>query len=119
MHTARFAHSRLAAYQVILEALVRGDAIARALPRGYAKLADQLRRALLGAFLQFAEGAEREGADRKVRLRCARAEAGETAAALDATRALELAPAGEPEHVIGLLDRFAAMATGLGQLGSP
>ena len=50
MHTARFAHSRLAAYHVILEALVRGDAVARALPRGYAKLADQLRRALLGAF---------------------------------------------------------------------
>ena len=119
MHTARFAHSRLAAYHVMLEALVRGDVVARALPRGYAKLADQLRRALFGAFLQFAEGAAREGADRKVRLRCARAEAGEAGAALDATRALQLAPGGEPEQVIALLDRFAAMATGLGQLGSP
>lgn len=118
MHTARFAHTRLAAYHVMLEALVRGDAVARELPRGYAKLADQLRRALLGAFLQFAEGAARDGADRKARLRCARAEAGEAAAALDATRALHLAPSGEPEHVIALLDRFAAMATGLGQLGS-
>lgn len=117
MHTARFAHSRLVAYQVILDPLVRGDAVARALPRGYAKLTDQLRRALLGAFLQFAEGAAREGADRKARLRCARAEAGEAAAALDAARALQLAPAGEPEHIIALLDRFAAMATGLGQLG--
>ena len=118
MYTARFAHSRLAAYHVILEALVRGDAIARALPRGYAKLADPLRRALLGAFLQFAEGAAHEGPDRKARLRCARAEAGEAAAALDATRALQLAPGGESEHIIALLDRFAAMATGLGQRGS-
>ena len=100
MQSARFAHSRLLAYQVILEALVRGDAIARALPRGYAKLADQMRRALLGAFLQFVEGASREGADRKSRLRCARAEAG------------------EPEHIVALLDRFVAMVTGLGQLGS-
>lgn len=36
MQVARFAHGRLAAYQVVLEALVRGDAIAKALPRGYA-----------------------------------------------------------------------------------
>jgi hypothetical protein len=62
-------------------------------------------------------GAAREGADRKARLRCARAEAGEAAAALDAARALQLAPPGEPEHIIALLDRFAAMTTGLGQLG--
>jgi hypothetical protein len=39
MHAPRFAHSRLAAYQVVKEALVRGDALARRLPRGYAKLA--------------------------------------------------------------------------------
>lgn len=117
MHSARFAHSRLAAYQVVREALVRGDRLAKRLPRGYGKLGDQLRRALLGAFLQFVEGACREGADRRARLRCARAEAGEAAAALDAVRALGLAPAGEPEAIVALLDRFAAMATGLGQLG--
>jgi four helix bundle protein len=118
MQVARFAHSRLAAYQVVKEALVRGDALARRLPRGYAKLADQLRRALLGAFLQFVEGASREGADRRARLRCARAEAGEAAAALEAAHALGLAPAEESGQIIALLDRFAAMATGLGQLGS-
>ena len=37
------------------------DAIARELPRGYGKLSDQLRRALLGAYLQFTEAAAREG----------------------------------------------------------
>lgn len=72
MYNARFAHDRLDAYPVIREALVRGDAIARGLPRGYAKLADQLRRELLGAFLQFVEGAARDGDDRKARLRSAR-----------------------------------------------
>jgi four helix bundle protein len=118
MHNARFAHSRLSAYDVVLEALVRGDAVARALPRGYAKLSDQMRRALLGAFLQFVEGASREGADRKARLRCARAEAGEAAASLEAARALALVPAGEPEQIVALLDRFAAMVTGLGQLAT-
>lgn len=118
MQVARFAHSRLAAYQVVKEALVRGDALARRLPRGYAKLADQLRRALLGAFLQFAEGACREGADRRSRLRCSRAEAGEAAAALEAAGALGLVAPAEAEQIIALLDRFSAMATGLGQLGS-
>ena len=48
MQTARFAHHSLRAYPVILEALVRGDAVAKKVPRGYAKLADQMRRALLG-----------------------------------------------------------------------
>ena len=118
MQVARFAHNRLLAYPVILEALVAGDRVARSLPRGYAKLGDQLRRALLGAFLQFAEGAAREGDDRKSRLRCSRAEAGEAAAAVDAALALRLTPSGEPERIIAFLDRFAAMLTGLAQLAT-
>ena len=119
MQTARFAHHSLRAYPVILEALVKGDAVAKKMPRGYAKLADQMRRALLGAFLQFVEGAAREGDDRRARLRCARAEAGEAAAALEGARALGLATAGEAEQVISLLDGFCAMVTGLGQLSRP
>ena len=54
-----FSHSRLDAYTVAREALVLGDGIARALPRGYAPLADQLRRALLSAHLGVAEAAAR------------------------------------------------------------
>ena len=116
MQNARFAHHRLLAYPVILDALVKGDAIAKGLPRGYAKLADQMRRALLGAFLQFVEGAAREGDDRNARLRCSRAEAAEAAASLEASVALKLTVAGPSEHVIALLDRFSAMVTGLGRL---
>ena len=119
MQTARFAHHSLRAFPVILECLVRGDAVAKKLPRGYAKLADQLRRALLGAYLQFTEGAAREGDDRRSRLRCSRAEAGEAASALEAAVALGLVAPGEPDQIIALLDSFCAMVTGLGQLSRP
>jgi hypothetical protein len=49
--TPSFAHHKLDAYRVAREALVVGETIARELPRGHATLADQLRRALLSAFL--------------------------------------------------------------------
>jgi hypothetical protein len=75
MYPARFAHHSLDAFGVILEALRLGDAIARELPRGYGKLSDQLRRALLGAYLQFTEAAAREGADSGRRSRGSRASA--------------------------------------------
>ena len=48
---ARFAHDRLDAYRVAHEALALGEAIAKQLPRGYAGLADQLRRAQLSVLL--------------------------------------------------------------------
>ena len=89
----RFSHERLDAYRVAREALAQGDAIAQALPKGHANLADQLRRALLSAFLGVAEAASRSGADRLSRFRCARGEASEAAAALDAVVLLGLAPA--------------------------
>jgi hypothetical protein len=118
MYPTRFAHHRLEAFGVILEAMRLGDRIARELPRGYAKLSDQLSRALLGAYLQFTEGIAREGADRKSRLRCSRAEAGESAAALEAALVLGLAPEAKVTPIIVLLDRFCAMVTRLGALGS-
>ena len=116
MQSARFAHHRLLAFPLVREALVEGDAIAKGLPRGYAKLADQLQRALLGAYLQFSEGAAREGNDRNARLRWSRAEAAEAAAALEAAVALRLTASEPAERVIALLDRFSAMVTGLGKL---
>ena len=118
MYPARFSHHRLDAFGVILEALRLGDAIAREIPRGYGKLTDQLRRALLGAYLQFTEGVAREGADRNSRLRCSRAEAGESAAALEAAVVLGLVSEAKVAPVIVLLDRFCAMVTRLGGLGS-
>jgi four helix bundle protein len=109
----RFDYQRLDAYAVAKEALGRGDRLARRLPRGYGKLADQLRRALLSAHLGVAEAASRDGADRTARFRCARGEASEAAAALEAVQLLGLAPATEVEPIIGLLGRLCAMLTRL------
>jgi len=110
---SRFAHERLDAYHVAREALAQGETIARDLPRGYATLADQLRRALLSAHLGVAEAAARSGADRLARFRCARGEASEAAAALDAVVVLGLVPAARVEPVVALLARLHAMLTRL------
>ena len=109
-----FDHHRLDAYHVALEALEGGERIAQGLPRGYGKLKDQLQRALQGAFLQTAEAAARKGADRRNRFRCARAEAGEAAAALEAIERMGLASAERTEAVTALLWRLCAMLHRLG-----
>ena len=116
MQPTRFAHSRLDAYHVAKEALVRGDALVKALPRGYGPLADQLRRALLSAYLQTCEAAARSGADRASRFRCARAEAGESAACIEAAQALSLVPETDAVAVVELLDRLSAMLTKLSRI---
>jgi hypothetical protein len=51
-----FDYQRLDAFRVAREALVRGQELVRRLPRGQRQLADQLWRALLGAYLQLAGG---------------------------------------------------------------
>ena len=117
MQIARFAHHRLDAFHVSRDALVAGDALVKQLPRGYGTLGDQLRRALLGAYLQLTEAAARDGHDRRQRFRCARAEANEAAAAVEAVVALGLVPAHDAEGVLVLLDRLAAMLTRLGGFG--
>ncbi|MBW6496375.1 MAG: four helix bundle protein [Burkholderiaceae bacterium] len=112
----QFDHERLDAYWVAREALARGDRLAQQLPRGYAKLADQLRRALLSAYLGVAEAACRTGNDRLARFRCARGEAAEAAAALDAVAMLRLAKSSDVDIIISLLRRLAAMLTRLAKL---
>ena len=108
-----FDHHRLDAFHVAREALRLGDSIARRLPRGYATLADQLRRALLAAYLGVAEASSRQGHDRMARFRCARGEASEAAAALEAVVVLHLAPEEEIRTVLALCDRLCAMLTRL------
>jgi four helix bundle protein len=110
-----FAFTSLDAFRIALEALIRGEAIARKLPRGYAPLRDQLSRALQSAYLQTCEGAARGGADRRARLGSARAEAGEAAAALVAIAELSLGDRAEIEAVIELLGRLCATLVGLGR----
>ena len=109
----RFPHHSLDAYGVALEALAQADALAKALPRGYGPPSDQLRRASQSAFLQLSEGAARLGPDRAQRLRCARAEACEAAACVEALGRLGLATTTEVADLMGLLGRLAAMLTRL------
>jgi len=108
-----FDYQRLDAFKVARETLRLGDALARRLPRGYATLQDQLRRALLSAYLGIAEASSRQGADRLCRFRCARGEACEPAAALEGVLVLNLAPEAEILTLLALLDRLCAMLTRL------
>jgi four helix bundle protein len=113
----RFAHHSLHAFHVALEALRLGHELVAAWPRGHGVLADQLRRALLGAYLQLTEAAARSGADRKNRFRIARAEANEAAGAVEAAGVLALSSAADIERLLTLLDRLCAMLTRLGGFG--
>ena len=105
MTITRFAHHRLDAFHTAKRALVAGDALVRKLPRGYGPLGDQLRRALLGTYLQLTEAAARDGSDRRQRFRCARAECNEAAAAVEGALALGLITEAEANEVLVDLDR--------------
>jgi four helix bundle protein len=72
-------------------------------------MSDQVRRASQSAFLQLAEGVARTGGERAMRLRGARAEASEAAAALEGLLVLGVVDTDETERVIGLLGRLCAM----------
>ena len=109
-----FSHHKLDAFHVALDAMVQCEAIAKAMPRGYGPLADQLRRSSQSAYLQLAEGANRFGGDAKARFRGARGEAGEAAAAVEGILRLGLAGEHECMNALGQLDRLAAMLTRLG-----
>lgn len=108
-----FDHHRLDAWRIAFEALVEGDRISKAIPRGYGKLKDQLARALQGAFTLTSEAAARTGADRACRFRWARAEANEAAAVLEALAQLRAADPQAAASVIAKLWRLSAMLTRL------
>ena len=111
----RFDYQRLDAYKVALRALELGEQIAKRLPRGYGKLRDQLRRALLSSYLNIAEASSRTGNDRRSRFRCSRGEAAEAAAAVEAVALLQLAPLSQTDELTTLLGRSCAMLTRLAQ----
>jgi len=80
----RFPHERLEAYRVALALHREVEALARTLPRGYAALRDQMRRAAASTVCNLAEGADRwSPKDKASRYRIALGECGECAATLD------------------------------------
>jgi four helix bundle protein len=114
---APFAHQRLRAWGVALRALALCDSASKKLGRGYAPLADQLRRASQSACLQLAEGAAKSGPERAQRLRGARSEASEAAAALEGVLVLGLVPAAEVEAAMNELGRLCGMLVKLERAG--
>ncbi len=108
-----FEHERLDVYQAAIEFLVLADTIAGALPRGRGYLADQLRRAASSITFNIAEGAGEYASDEKARFyRMARRSATESAAIIDACRALVLTT-DSPIYETGraVLLRIVAMLT--------
>ena len=104
-----FDHEKLDCYKVAMQALVLVDSIARGLPRGYAKLKDQMQRASQGVVLLIAEASARTGADRAMRFKMSRSEAGEVGSALDAAIKLKIAPLDRCNEARELLLRVSAM----------
>ena len=107
-----FDHEKLDCYRIAMQALVLVDSIANSLPRGYAKLKDQMQRASQGVVLLIAEASARSGADRAMRFKLARSEAGEAGCALTCAIQLGIAPK-RCDEARELLLRVSAMLWGL------
>ena len=105
---------RLDVYRCAIEFLAQAIALSGRLPKGYAALADQLRRAALSSPLNIAEAAgrssERDGARHYA---IARGSAMECAAIVDAMRLLSVITEAEHATAIELLARMVAMLTKL------
>ncbi len=87
-------HERLDVYQCSIEFLAIAFTIVGRLPRGYAALADQLRRAATSIPLNIAEAAGRSGRQERVHFHAiARGSAMECGAILDVVRLLHVAEA--------------------------
>jgi len=108
----RFAHQRLDAYRVALELFVGVEQLM--LPKGFADLRDQLRRAAAATVRHIAEGANRSHPrDKAARFIIAQGEAGECDAALEMAGLLQLVPPERVQSLRRLADRVGAMLTGL------
>ncbi len=105
-----FDHEKLDCYKVAMQALVLIDRIARDLPRGYAKLKDQMQRASQGVVLLIAEASARSGADRAMRFKLSRVpKASEAAAAIEAAEKLAIMRGERCSEARELLLRITAM----------
>jgi four helix bundle protein len=107
-------HERLDVYQRAIEFLAIAFAVAERVPRGYASLADQLRRAAMSIPLNIAEASGKpEGADRRRFHAIARGSAMESAAILDVARLLADPPTTALDEGKILLVRIVEMLSRL------
>jgi four helix bundle protein len=118
----QFGFERLIAWQYAIEAVERADEIVRGLPRPYAELADQLRRASLSIICNLAEGVGKDmGKDQLRFFRIARGSAYESAALVEAAARLRLVSGEQRSRVREPLLSTAALLTRLlrSQYASP
>ena len=107
-------HGRFPAREARIELLASAEAVCRALPKGRAYLADQLRRAALSITLNVAEGADEFAAADKARFyRMARRSATECAAILGSCRVLALVQPAQIAEGRASLIRIVAMLTAM------
>lgn len=112
--TLDFPHQRLDAYRVARELAAGCVALTTHMPRGFAELRDQARRASLSVVRQIAEGAGRATlADKRARYVIARGEVAELDATLDMVLMLGLVATRDGAHLRRLAGRVSAMLTGL------
>ena len=111
---ATFPHHRLDAYHVALELCVAAHRLAESLPRGHAKLADNLRRAGTGIPLLVAEGANRwPKPQKRQRFTEAQGETGECSAGAEIALGLGVGSSALAVSVRQLAAREGAMLTRL------
>jgi four helix bundle protein len=119
MEGSVFTHERLEAYKVAREFLALAQAILDEMPRGSARLRDQLADAAESALLNCAEGAgRRSGADKARFFDYARGSAEECAAALDAIAIRRFATAERVAAGRALLHRAVRLLAGLARSAS-
>jgi four helix bundle protein len=109
-HPHEFSHERLYVYQAAIEFLALIIPLSADLPRGYAPLGDQLRRAAQSIPLNIAEACGRTGAaDAARHYAIARGSALESAAAMDVMRVAGVVKAEQLDHAREVLVRVVRM----------
>ena len=104
------AHKKLDVYRCAVDFLALATRIE--LPRGYASLGDQLRRAALSVPLNIAEGVGKTGEDDKARFfGIARGSAMECSAIIDCCGVIGAIEAHQGDEASALLERVVAMLT--------
>jgi four helix bundle protein len=104
---------KLDVYRCAVQFVALAAPLSDRMPRGYASLGDQLRRAMLSVPLNIAEGTSRENTEEKRFFRIARGSALECAAVLDAVEAIGTLGGEELSEPRRLLERVVGMLTRL------
>ena len=109
-HKSAFPHNRLLVYRYAQDLVVLCDGLTATLPRGYADLRDQARRAALATVRHVAEAASRTStADKRARFTVARGEVAELEATIASAVRLGIAGRDVAQPLFDLSNEVGAM----------